>query len=573
MEETPKPGYAQQSEPETPRVITRRSLYELVWAKPVQQVAKEFGISDVGLRKACVRNEIPVPYRGYWQKKQNGHAARPLSLPHPKYADELVHFDSIETLHDYSKPRFPWRPTSKPWGWTGQPAPVVKNVKKPRARKPPARPAPEEPAYDRLEPVEATDPELESADLELHDRKPPEPDPTPADLPAPPSVAVPGQTESAEAIRTLFELCKAGMLFEVQDWITAGGPVNPPPPPKGRKFVTPLGVAVDHGFHSLVRVLLEAGARIDEEACGRVIFDAISMRRLDLIQLLVDHGYDATSVSMSHVFTEWDPDVMAYFIERGADIETGSPLAFAFCNKVRTAFRILKAYEDRFPQLRQQANLALRHHAKEGDAKWVSLMLWAGADPYAPGGEDPWREADPNCGLSAVVYAAIHGHFDLFRIKKFCPLPDHPDTWDAFRFACAKGRTDAAERFLRKGMVMNDLPDDGCSALQYIFDWFGDTTSYNKWHVMRGVEFLLSRGAKWRPTGVGIASVRRSLMRARIEDVVALLDLITRHQGCRRRDMLELLRTDRIRDHLANEERRLKRLVLSLPEPTVIVDG
>jgi hypothetical protein len=31
---------------------TRQELYDLVWATPMVKLAKEFGLSDVGLRKA-----------------------------------------------------------------------------------------------------------------------------------------------------------------------------------------------------------------------------------------------------------------------------------------------------------------------------------------------------------------------------------------------------------------------------------------------------------------------------------------------------------------------------------------
>jgi len=39
--------------------MTREELYELVWSKPVRQLAGEFGFSNVGLAKICKRHEIP----------------------------------------------------------------------------------------------------------------------------------------------------------------------------------------------------------------------------------------------------------------------------------------------------------------------------------------------------------------------------------------------------------------------------------------------------------------------------------------------------------------------------------
>jgi hypothetical protein len=51
---------------------SRIELYELVWAKPMTHLAKELGLSDVGLRKICVKFGIPLPPRGYWSRLQFG---------------------------------------------------------------------------------------------------------------------------------------------------------------------------------------------------------------------------------------------------------------------------------------------------------------------------------------------------------------------------------------------------------------------------------------------------------------------------------------------------------------------
>jgi len=51
---------------------SRFELYELVWAKPMTHLAKELGLSDVGLRKICVKYGIPLPPRGHWARLQFG---------------------------------------------------------------------------------------------------------------------------------------------------------------------------------------------------------------------------------------------------------------------------------------------------------------------------------------------------------------------------------------------------------------------------------------------------------------------------------------------------------------------
>jgi len=50
----------------------REELYELAWSKPFTELAKEYDISDVGLRKTCKKLEIPVPRVGYWAKIRSG---------------------------------------------------------------------------------------------------------------------------------------------------------------------------------------------------------------------------------------------------------------------------------------------------------------------------------------------------------------------------------------------------------------------------------------------------------------------------------------------------------------------
>lgn len=48
--------------------ISRKDLYDLIWAEPMSKLAERFGISDVGLAKVCRRSDIPAPARGYWAK-------------------------------------------------------------------------------------------------------------------------------------------------------------------------------------------------------------------------------------------------------------------------------------------------------------------------------------------------------------------------------------------------------------------------------------------------------------------------------------------------------------------------
>jgi len=74
------------------REFTRQQLYDLVWTTPIVKLAKEFGLSDVGLRKTCVRYQIPTPPVGYWAKLNFGKPVKqaPLLPPGPEVTDRVL---------------------------------------------------------------------------------------------------------------------------------------------------------------------------------------------------------------------------------------------------------------------------------------------------------------------------------------------------------------------------------------------------------------------------------------------------------------------------------------------------
>jgi hypothetical protein len=61
--------------------LNRSALFDRVWSEPVEQLAKEWGLSGRGLAKACHRLQVPVPPRGYWAKAQHGQQMRRPRLP------------------------------------------------------------------------------------------------------------------------------------------------------------------------------------------------------------------------------------------------------------------------------------------------------------------------------------------------------------------------------------------------------------------------------------------------------------------------------------------------------------
>ena len=220
------------------------------------------------------------------------------------------------------------------------------------------------------------------------------------------------------------------------------------------------------GIHSLVKILLKAGAVDEVDRYQPLIYHAIQKRRFDLVELFVENGFDPATVDMSDVIHSWDTQMMEYFVERGASLEKGQPLAWAFRDRVRTALKLYKAYVDRIPSLHEQANIALRYHCKEGNLKWVSLMLWAGADPYAPGDETPQDEpSTDDDGLSALGYAALYNHFEVFNLKKIKLDPTHPQSIKLIRYLDEGEGIEVLRKLLKLGVNPNDEEGGGCSAI------------------------------------------------------------------------------------------------------------
>ena len=66
-----------------PANISREELYRQVWATPMSRLGTQYGISGNGLKKICVRLNVPYPPRGYWANLAAAKAVRQTPLPKP----------------------------------------------------------------------------------------------------------------------------------------------------------------------------------------------------------------------------------------------------------------------------------------------------------------------------------------------------------------------------------------------------------------------------------------------------------------------------------------------------------
>lgn len=67
--------------PDIPDVLSRATLYDLVWSTPMRTLARGFRMSDVALGHLCDRLRVPHPPRGHWAKRAAGQSTTQPPLP------------------------------------------------------------------------------------------------------------------------------------------------------------------------------------------------------------------------------------------------------------------------------------------------------------------------------------------------------------------------------------------------------------------------------------------------------------------------------------------------------------
>src|SRR5437867_2860844 len=228
-----------------------------------------------------------------------------------------------------------------------------------------------------------------------------------------------------EESQKIIKHCQNGQLYDIRNWIASGKSLRMPPEIKK----TILSVAIKTGFHSLDETIASYET---QEAKNQGLADAVSQKRLDLVELLVASGAELKAIPFSDVLLCWEPRIIHFFLDNGADVITGSPFALAFGAKVRTALRPFLECKRRCPglasDLQEQADRALRKVAHDGDLKWVSLLMWAGANPRSrgpkvededDGGSDEEAAADYSTALEAACYQA-----NVAVLKRLKPDPE-----------------------------------------------------------------------------------------------------------------------------------------------------
>jgi hypothetical protein len=94
---------------------------------------------------------------------------------------------------------------------------------------------------------------------------------------------------------------------------------------------------------------------------GSALEVALRLRNEGIVRLLLQYGADARSVPFAEVVDTSSPVLIRMFIELGADLFTGFPIAKGLIRATRLFLGIYKTYIEKYPQLQFQADVALRH--------------------------------------------------------------------------------------------------------------------------------------------------------------------------------------------------------------------
>jgi hypothetical protein len=120
-----------------------------------------------------------------------------------------------------------------------------------------------------------------------------------------------GDNEAKELVR----LCRTGRLYEIENWIKDGKSLDTAAPTNGRRQRTLLEIAVETGFHSLVELIAKHEAT--QSAKSAALSEAVSSRRLDLVELLLANGAEIRSIPLTCLRFCTNPSERVYITARG----------------------------------------------------------------------------------------------------------------------------------------------------------------------------------------------------------------------------------------------------------------
>lgn len=311
-------------------------------------------------------------------------------------------------------------------------------------------------------------------------------------------------------------------------------------------------MSISRGFHSLVETFLQAG--ISQEERNEALARAVSERNVDLVQLLAQYGADIKTIEQDEVFWTRHPQIIGWFVDNGMDLECNESIAKAFRDKQREFLGIYMGLRDRIPSARKQAAMALRYHTEEGNLKWVSLLLWAGADPRMPVPRIEKREWEEEDADETALHEAIrYGQVEV--VKKIGIDPRRDDVTKLFDQHFIYPKSELIELLINKGADAARASQEPIESVFSSFHWSLDTALPNNpmrtQEALRCMEILASHGVRWSPAERNrVTWLRQTLSRISHYQAIQHLQCIASSGIMDQPMFVELMRTPKMREIL-----------------------
>jgi hypothetical protein len=382
---------------------------------------------------------------------------------------------------------------------------------------------------------------------------------------------------SAEKATDLIRLCRQGKLHDVEAWIKARTSLSVPADFKN----SPLEEAVETGFHSLVHLL--ARNEEQQQVKNKALQKATELRRFELVEVLVDEGARVPEIPFLCALRTRDPRIIQFYLDHGANVVAEHPFAEAFCERIRTVLRPFINHRNTHPELAQhlqeQLNSALRHFCHEGDSKWVSLLMSAGADPRSR--EPRHGDADdPECYETALQIASSGESVEV--LKRLRPNREADDLDDLLVCASIFPRNEIIAYLLERGANPNKKENGASEALDRCLwnihfktlsrrDSGLGLSAFSFYGVFDCIRLLARKGAIWKPEDSRhMNRVRKTFYECDPDVIIDWLKII-KETECATPDTLHsFLSTPSMKEHLANKKwwlAHLKMKDLLFPKP------
>jgi hypothetical protein len=361
-----------------------------------------------------------------------------------------------------------------------------------------------------------------------------------------------------DALQGLQQLCRAGRTYGVERWIAEGRPLQVPAferRRRARRSQSALEIALQAGNYALVLLLLVNGYDANQE--GESPLDqALSDRRWDLVDLLLEWGADPQDVDLETLFGTYQTSLFERFAAFGVDLTANHELASCLAHHTsnKPLFGFARRHRARDARIQLELNIALGHHAETGNEKGVMLCLWAGADPHTPapslrydvrGASDDGDDDDEYVGVSAVWQACCSGHHEvLARLGVDSERDDIDSLYCVARDSATIGVLMRVAPPRRPGVVISALIQDVSWRSSSTWGDFG----HRHYETVRALESLFESGVRWHAAeGDEAAAVRATLIKLRDDPFIEILKLLTAKDYCSPDLLTEIARTPAMR--------------------------